>query len=105
MPVLGKAGLRPAPTPHPYRAANGAVTYRDPDGRDVVFAPWVYGGFRIPSTGPKQATPPPPTHRWTPPAHRCWTRRFRRAENRCATASGSASGSKLPDWPPSRSSS
>jgi len=23
--------------------ANGAVIYRDPDGRDVVFAPWVYG--------------------------------------------------------------
>jgi catechol 2,3-dioxygenase-like lactoylglutathione lyase family enzyme len=27
--------------PHPYWAANGAVVYRDPDGRDVVFAPWV----------------------------------------------------------------
>jgi ribosomal protein S18 acetylase RimI-like enzyme len=29
--------------PHPYWAANGAVVYQDPDGRDVVFAPWVYG--------------------------------------------------------------
>jgi GNAT superfamily N-acetyltransferase len=29
--------------PHPYWAANGAAVYRDPDGRDVVFAPWVYG--------------------------------------------------------------
>jgi GNAT superfamily N-acetyltransferase len=29
--------------PHPYWAANRAVTFRDPDGRSVVFAPWVYG--------------------------------------------------------------
>ncbi|OBK30507.1 glyoxalase [Mycobacterium asiaticum] len=28
---------------HPYWEANGAVTYRDPDGREVVFAPFVYG--------------------------------------------------------------
>lgn len=28
---------------HPYWAATGAVTYRDPDGREVVFAPFVYG--------------------------------------------------------------
>lgn len=40
---LRDAGLRPSPTPHPFWAANGAVTYRDPDGRDVVFAPWVFG--------------------------------------------------------------
>jgi GNAT superfamily N-acetyltransferase len=37
------AGLRPRQAPHPYWAANRAVTFRDPDGRDVVFAPWVYG--------------------------------------------------------------
>lgn len=30
--------------PHPYWAANGAIVYRDPDGRHVVFVPWVYGG-------------------------------------------------------------
>ncbi len=28
---------------HPYWEAVGAVTYRDPDGREVVFAPFVYG--------------------------------------------------------------
>ena len=40
---LHSAGLVPTPSPHPYWAANGAVVFRDPDGRDVVFAPWVYG--------------------------------------------------------------
>ena len=28
---------------HPYWEAAGAVTYRDPDGREVVFAPFVFG--------------------------------------------------------------
>lgn len=28
---------------HPFWAAHGAVTYRDPDGRELVFAPFVYG--------------------------------------------------------------
>jgi catechol 2,3-dioxygenase-like lactoylglutathione lyase family enzyme len=28
---------------HPYWEAMGAVTYRDPDGREVVFAPFVFG--------------------------------------------------------------
>ncbi len=28
---------------HPYWEATGAVSYRDPDGREVVFAPFVYG--------------------------------------------------------------
>ena len=28
---------------HPYWAATGAVTYRDPEGRGLVFAPFVYG--------------------------------------------------------------
>lgn len=36
-------GFEPDPAPHPYWAAKSAVTYRDPDGRDIVFAPWVYG--------------------------------------------------------------
>ena len=40
---LSAAGMVPKADPHPYWAANGAVIYRDPDGRDVVFAPWVYG--------------------------------------------------------------
>src|SRR4051812_33070186 len=40
---LRAAGLTANPDPHPYWAANGAVAYPDPDGREVVFAPWVYG--------------------------------------------------------------
>jgi catechol 2,3-dioxygenase-like lactoylglutathione lyase family enzyme len=40
---LQDAGFSPMTQPHPYWAANGAFVYRDPDGRDVVFAPWVYG--------------------------------------------------------------
>ena len=39
---LDATGLTPI-EPHAYWAANGAVVYHDPDGRDVVFAPWVYG--------------------------------------------------------------
>jgi catechol 2,3-dioxygenase-like lactoylglutathione lyase family enzyme len=39
---LQQAGLKPAQQ-HPYWEATGAVTYRDPDGREVVFAPFVYG--------------------------------------------------------------
>ena len=31
------------PSQHPYWQARGAVTYLDPDGRRVVFAPWVFG--------------------------------------------------------------
>jgi predicted N-acetyltransferase YhbS len=40
---LRAAGCTPVADPHPYWAANQAVTYRDPDDREVVFAPWVYG--------------------------------------------------------------
>ena len=36
------AGMEPA-LQHPYWQANGGVTYRDPDGREVVFVSWVYG--------------------------------------------------------------
>jgi GNAT superfamily N-acetyltransferase len=43
---LRAAGLAPVRKPHPYWEANGAIIYRDPDGRAVVFAPWVYG--RVP---------------------------------------------------------
>ncbi|MGO9505976.1 MAG: VOC family protein [Mycobacterium sp.] len=39
---LQAAGLAPVEQ-HPYWAATGAVTYRDPDGREVVFASFVYG--------------------------------------------------------------
>ena len=39
---LQQAGLEPV-AQHPYWEATGAVTYRDPDGREVVFAPFVFG--------------------------------------------------------------
>jgi hypothetical protein len=38
-------GMEPA-SQHPYWQANGGVTYRDPDGRAVVFVSWVYGPDR-----------------------------------------------------------
>jgi hypothetical protein len=40
---LRAAGMEPVPS-HPYWAATGAETFRDPDGREVVFAPFVFGG-------------------------------------------------------------
>lgn len=39
---LRAAGLEPV-AQHPYWEATGAVTYRDPDGREIVFAPFVFG--------------------------------------------------------------
>lgn len=39
---LHDAGVEPVDQ-HPYRAATGAITYRDPDGREIVFAPFVFG--------------------------------------------------------------
>jgi len=39
---LQQAGLEPVEQ-HPYWEAMGAITYRDPDGREVVFAPFVFG--------------------------------------------------------------
>jgi hypothetical protein len=39
---LQQAGLEPIEQ-HPYWDATGAITYRDPDGREVVFAPFVFG--------------------------------------------------------------
>jgi ribosomal protein S18 acetylase RimI-like enzyme len=44
-PLLA-AGFAPDPEQHAYWEANGAVTFRDPDGRGLVLAPWVYG--RVP---------------------------------------------------------
>jgi hypothetical protein len=38
---LAESGAEPVAS-HPYWAAVGAVTYRDPDGREVVFAPFVF---------------------------------------------------------------
>ncbi|HEY7281801.1 MAG TPA: VOC family protein [Actinomycetota bacterium] len=39
---MAAAGMEPA-SQHPYWQANGGVTFRDPDGREVVFVSWVYG--------------------------------------------------------------
>jgi catechol 2,3-dioxygenase-like lactoylglutathione lyase family enzyme len=38
---LSAAGVEPVDS-QPYWAATGAVTYRDPDGREVVFAPFIF---------------------------------------------------------------
>src|ERR1051325_5567588 len=38
---LAAAGARPVPQID-YWQANGGVTYQDPDGREVVFASWIY---------------------------------------------------------------
>jgi len=38
---LAEAGIRPV-AQIDYWQDNGGVTYQDPDGREVVFAPWVY---------------------------------------------------------------
>jgi hypothetical protein len=38
---LVAAGAKPVVS-HPYWEATGAVTYQDPDGREVVFAPFVF---------------------------------------------------------------
>jgi hypothetical protein len=42
---MAAAGMEPA-SQHPYWQANGGVTYRDPDGREVVFVSWIYGANR-----------------------------------------------------------
>lgn len=38
---LSESGRHPVQS-HPYWAATGALTYRDPDGREVVFAPFIF---------------------------------------------------------------
>ena len=40
---LRSAGVPTDPAPHPYWVARGGIVHLDPDGRRVVFAPWVYG--------------------------------------------------------------
>ena len=48
---LRRAGVPTDPSPHPYWVARGGTVHLDPDGRRVVFAPWVYGHEPEP-TGP-----------------------------------------------------
>jgi hypothetical protein len=40
---LQRAGIPRDPAPHPYWSARGGEVFLDPDGRRVVFAPWVFG--------------------------------------------------------------
>lgn len=42
MSLLKAAGVEPSQS-HPYWAATGGITYRDPDGRRVVFPRFIYG--------------------------------------------------------------
>ena len=42
-------GVRPEPEQHPYWDANGGVTFRDPDGRGLIYVSWVYGRDPQPS--------------------------------------------------------
>jgi GNAT superfamily N-acetyltransferase len=51
------AGLLPDPAPHAYWEANGALTFRDPDGRGLVLAPWVYGRVADPVDRPAPDDP------------------------------------------------
>jgi len=48
---LRVAGIEPAAEQHPYWSATGAVTFLDPDGREVVFAPFIYGPESPPGPG------------------------------------------------------
>ena len=49
--ALRHQGFTPRSSPPAYWAANGAVVFDDPDGRGVVFAPWVYGRDPEPANG------------------------------------------------------
>lgn len=46
---LRTTGVRPEPEQHPYWADNGGTTFRDPDGRGIVYAAWVFGRDPQPS--------------------------------------------------------
>ena len=43
------AGVHPAGEQHPYWEENGGVTFRDPDGRGLIYVSWVYGRDPQPS--------------------------------------------------------
>jgi catechol 2,3-dioxygenase-like lactoylglutathione lyase family enzyme len=50
---LRAADVPTDPAPHPYWVARGGVVHVDPDGRRVVFAPWVYGDEPEPAGPPE----------------------------------------------------
>jgi catechol 2,3-dioxygenase-like lactoylglutathione lyase family enzyme len=43
------AGVHPEAEQHPYWEENGGVTFRDPDGRGLIYVSWVYGRDSQPS--------------------------------------------------------
>jgi catechol 2,3-dioxygenase-like lactoylglutathione lyase family enzyme len=51
---LTDAGLTPCEQYH-YWTANESVTFLDPDGREVVFAPWIFGEELPPAARKRQA--------------------------------------------------
>jgi catechol 2,3-dioxygenase-like lactoylglutathione lyase family enzyme len=55
---LRAAGVPTDPTPHPYWVARRGIVHLDPDGRRVVFAPWVYGDEPEPTRGQIQEGAP-----------------------------------------------
>jgi GNAT superfamily N-acetyltransferase len=61
---LREAGIAPDSEGHPYWAANRAVTFRDPDGRGLVFAPWVFGRVPDPVDRPAAHDQEPPRVDW-----------------------------------------
>jgi catechol 2,3-dioxygenase-like lactoylglutathione lyase family enzyme len=50
-------GARPEPEQHPYWDENGGVTFRDPDGRGVIYVSWVYGRDPQPSDAARGGPP------------------------------------------------
>jgi catechol 2,3-dioxygenase-like lactoylglutathione lyase family enzyme len=54
---LDAAGL-PRCIQYQYWTDNDAITFRDPDGREVVFAPWVFGETPPPARGKAIESPP-----------------------------------------------
>ena len=51
---LTDAGLTPCEQ-YEYWTANESVTFLDPDGREVVFAPWIFGAELPPAVRKRQA--------------------------------------------------
>lgn len=47
-------GVRPERDQHPYWDENGGTTFRDPDGRGVIYASWVFGRDPQPSDRPHE---------------------------------------------------
>jgi len=64
---LAAAGVRPV-VQIDYWVASGGVTYQDPDGREVVFASWIYG---------------PPRSSWSARPRRPSTRSWPRGARSC----------------------